>query len=97
MLCATRSIPVIVTKREVAKRFISIFEESSAGNSQPRDRAPRWCTYPELFAEDQDGLTQAVASHTYELSSFLVRVLKVDDVGASWYGRLTWRRLSWLT
>ena len=26
----------------------------------------------------------------HELSSFLIRVLKVEDVGASWTGRVTW-------
>jgi L-lactate dehydrogenase complex protein LldE len=31
-----------------------------------------------------------VAGKTHELSSFLVRVLKTEDVGASWSGRLTW-------
>jgi len=34
-------------------------------------------------------------SRTFELSSFLVRVLKVEDVGARWPGRVTWHeRLS---
>jgi L-lactate dehydrogenase complex protein LldE len=48
--------------------------------------------YPELFAEDAEWLkrAQAIAERTHELSSFLVRVLKVEDVGASWTGRLTW-------
>ncbi len=33
---------------------------------------------------------RAIAARTHELSSFLIRVLKVDDVGASWQGKLTW-------
>jgi len=80
--------------RDVAKRFISIFEES---NAEAIVSPSGSCTamvqhYPELFAEDPGWLkrAQAVASRTYELSSFLVRVLQVDDVGASWHGRLTW-------
>ena len=48
--------------------------------------------YPQLFAGDPVWLprAQAIAARTHELSSFLVRVLKVEDVGASWQGRLTW-------
>ncbi len=33
---------------------------------------------------------KSIAAKTHELSSFLVRVLKKEDVGASWNGRLTW-------
>jgi L-lactate dehydrogenase complex protein LldE len=80
--------------REVAKRFIEIFEQSTAEAIVSPSGS---CTamvhhYPELFAEDPDWLkrAQAVAARTHELSSFLVRVLKKDDVGASWKGRVTW-------
>ena len=80
--------------REVAKRFIEIFEE---GNADAIVSPSGSCTamvhhYPELFAEDPAWLkrAQAIAEKTHELSSFLVRVLKVDDVGASWSGRVTW-------
>src|SRR5206468_10321708 len=33
---------------------------------------------------------RVIAARTFELSSFLVRVLKVEDVGARWPGRITW-------
>jgi L-lactate dehydrogenase complex protein LldE len=48
--------------------------------------------YADLFAEDPEWLkrAQAVAARTHELSSFLVNVLKIEDVGASWNGKLTW-------
>jgi L-lactate dehydrogenase complex protein LldE len=48
--------------------------------------------FPELFGEDPQWLerAQAIAARTHELSSLLIRVLKVDDVGASWQGKLTW-------
>ena len=48
--------------------------------------------YPELFAEEPEWLkrAQTIAGKTHELSAFLVRVLKVDDVGACWNGRVTW-------
>lgn len=80
--------------RQVAKRFIEIFEETSAEAIVSPSGS---CTamvhhFPELFSEDPQwlGRAEAIAARTYELSSFLVRVLKIDDVGASWQGRLTW-------
>lgn len=80
--------------RQVARRFIQIFEESEADAIVSPSGS---CTamvhhYTQLFAEDPHWLprAQAVASKTHELSSFLIRVLKIEDVGASWNGRLTW-------
>jgi L-lactate dehydrogenase complex protein LldE len=48
--------------------------------------------YPQLFAGDPEWRkrAQAVAARTHELSSFLIRILKVEDVGASWSGRVGW-------
>ena len=80
--------------RQVARRFISIFEESKAEAIVSPSGS---CTamvrhYRELFADDPQWLARAnaIAAKTHELSSFLIRVLKVEDVGASWKGRLTW-------
>ena len=80
--------------RAVAKRFIQLFEESSADAIVSPSGS---CTamvhhYPELFAEDPEWLkrAKAIAERTHELSSFLVRVLKLEDVGAAWQGRVTW-------
>jgi len=80
--------------RQVARRFISIFEESKADAIVSPSGS---CTamvrhYGELFADDPQWLVRAnaIAAKTHELSSFLIRVLKVEDVGASWKGRLTW-------
>ncbi|HEV8366384.1 MAG TPA: (Fe-S)-binding protein [Pyrinomonadaceae bacterium] len=80
--------------RDVAKRFIQIFEESSADAIVSPSGS---CTamvhhYPELLADDSAWLkrAQAVAARTHELSAFLIRVLKIEDVGASWNGRVTW-------
>lgn len=80
--------------RQVAQRFISIFEESQAEAIVSPSGS---CTamvrhYPQLFADDPTWLPRAlsIAAKTHELSSFLVRVLKVEDVGASWKGKLTW-------
>ncbi|PWT87928.1 MAG: Fe-S oxidoreductase [Blastocatellia bacterium] len=80
--------------RQVAKRFIEIFEDSDAEAIVSPSGS---CTamvhhFPELFADEPDWMrrSQTIATRTYELSAFLVRVLKIDDVGASWKGRLTW-------
>jgi L-lactate dehydrogenase complex protein LldE len=80
--------------RRVAKRFIEIYEESQAEAIVSPSGS---CTamvhhFPELFSEAPEWLerAKAIAARTHELSSFLVRVLKVDDVGASWQGKLTW-------
>jgi len=45
-----------------------------------------------LFPEDEHWRrrARAVAERTFELSSFLVRVLKIDDVGARFAGKVTW-------
>lgn len=80
--------------RQVAERFISIFEESHAEAIVSPSGS---CTamvhhYPELFPQDPEWQKRAsaVAAKTHELSSFLIRVLKIEDVGASWSGKLTW-------
>ena len=80
--------------RQVAKQFIEVFEESRCDAIVSPSGS---CTamvhhLPELFGEDPQWRERAVAiaARTHELSSFLVRVLKTEDVGASWQGRLTW-------
>ncbi len=80
--------------REVAERFIRIFEESDAEAIVSPSGS---CTamvhhFPELFSDNPEWRkrAQSIAARTHELSSFLVRVLKVKDVGASWTGRVTW-------
>lgn len=80
--------------RQVAKRFIEVFEESKADAIVSPSGS---CTamvhhFSELFSEEPQWLerAQAIAARTHELSSFLIRVLKIEDVGASWRGRLAW-------
>lgn len=80
--------------RQVAKRFIEVFEQSKADAIVSPSGS---CTamvhhFPELFSDEPQWAerARAIAAKTYELSSFLVRVLKIEDVGASWCGRLTW-------
>ena len=84
--------------RRLAERFIRMCEEGEADAIVSPSGS---CTamvhhYPALFANDDSGdeewraRARAVAARTFELSSFLVRVLKIEDVGARWPGRVTW-------
>ena len=72
--------------RQVAEQFIRVFEEHQ---DQPIVSPSGSCTamvhhFPELFEDDEGWRkrAEAIAARTHELSSFLVRVLKVEDVGA---------------
>jgi L-lactate dehydrogenase complex protein LldE len=47
--------------------------------------------YPGLLASGpRRAAAEALAARTFELSEFLVRVLRVTDVGARWAGRVTY-------
>ena len=48
--------------------------------------------YQELFYDDPDWLSQAkeLSEKTYELSEFLVHIIQVDDLGASFNGKVTY-------
>lgn len=77
-----------------AKRFIEIFEESDAEAIVSPSGS---CTamvkhFYELFPNDENWRkrAEAIASKTHEFGSFLVNVLKMEDVGAKFQGRLTW-------
>ncbi|HEU5240247.1 MAG TPA: (Fe-S)-binding protein [Pyrinomonadaceae bacterium] len=78
----------------VARRFIELFEESAADFIVSPSGS---CTamvhhYEGLFSDDDSWRqrAKALAARTFELSSFLVRVLKREDVGARFRGRVTW-------
>ena len=80
--------------RVLARRFIEIFEESNADAIVSPSGS---CTamvhhFRELFAEDEAWRERAerVARRTHEFASFLVNVLGVEDLGASFTGRVTW-------
>lgn len=77
-----------------AKRFIEIFEESDAEAIVSPSGS---CTamvkhFYELFPNDENWRkrAEAIASKTHEFGSFLVNVLKMEDVGAKFQGRVTW-------
>ena len=79
--------------RAAAKRFIEIFEDAEAivcpsGSCVSMVRNH----YVDLFENDVRWLERArhVAEKTFEFSEFLVDVLKVEDVGASFEKRVTY-------
>ena len=80
--------------RMLAERFIEIFEETG---SEAIVSPSGSCTamvrhFHELFPDDARWRERAetLAARTHEFSSFLVNVLGVEDVGASFRGRVTW-------
>ena len=78
----------------MARRFIEIFEEPGADAIVSPSGS---CTamvhhFRDLFPDDERwrARAQAVAARTHEFGAFLVNVLGVEDVGASFDGRVTW-------
>ena len=79
--------------RDLAKRFISIFEGDAyvvapSGSCTSMVRV----YYPDLFKDDAKMLEKArsLGTRTYEFSEFLVKVLGVEDVNASHKGSVTY-------
>ena len=77
--------------RDLARRFIGIFEHSEyiiapSGSCTSMVRV----FYKELFNDEPDWQKRAesLASRTYEFTEFVVNVLGVDDVGASYQGKV---------
>lgn len=80
--------------RVLARRFIEIFEEAKTDAIVSPSGS---CTamvhhFHQLFPADEPWRkrAEALAARTYELSSFLVNVLGVEDLGASFSGRVGW-------
>ncbi len=80
--------------RSVAQHMIRTFEDDPAeAIVMPSGSCVAMVRHAkELFADEGGWLAraEALAARTHELGSFLVDVLGVDDVGASWAGRLSW-------
>jgi L-lactate dehydrogenase complex protein LldE len=79
--------------RSAARRFVEIFEDADAivcpsGSCVHMVRHH----YPELFKDDPlwAGRARRVAGRTFEFSEYLVDVLKVEDLGAHFAGRITY-------
>lgn len=80
--------------RRLAKRFIEIFEQSDAEAIVSPSGS---CTamahhFRDLFSEDERWRrrAEALAARTHEFGAFLINVLGVEEVGASFRGRVTW-------
>lgn len=80
--------------RRVAQHFIELCEDSDAQFIVSPSGS---CTamvhhYATLFADDEQWRrrAEALARRTFELGSFLVRQLKVTNVGARFKGKVTW-------
>jgi L-lactate dehydrogenase complex protein LldE len=80
--------------RKFAERFIEIFEESDADAivSPSGSCVAMVKHFHELFPSDPEwqARANAIADKTHEFTSFLVNVLKIDDVGSTFSGRITW-------
>jgi L-lactate dehydrogenase complex protein LldE len=81
--------------RILAKRFLSIFsKDESRFIVSPSGSCTSMVKvfYKELFRDDSKMLetVDKVSSKTYEFSDFLVNVLKVEDVGATYRGKVTY-------
>ena len=80
--------------RKFAKRFIEIFENSDAEAIviPSGSCAAMVKHFHEVFADEPDWQERSdrIAAKTHELSSFLVNVLGVEDVGAASRCKATW-------
>ena len=78
--------------RRLAERFIEIFEDAEAIVSPSGSCVAMAHHFRELFQDNESWCrrAEALAAKTHEFSDFLVNVLGVEDVGASFAGRVTW-------
>jgi len=79
--------------RVAAKRFIEIFEDSESIVC-PSGSCVNMVKnlYRELFEDDAKWFERAVqvGQRTFELSQYIVDILKIEDVGASYNGKVTY-------
>jgi L-lactate dehydrogenase complex protein LldE len=80
--------------RAIAEHTIKVFENTEGDIVTPSGSCAHMFrhNYPELFAADSAWLprAQSLAARTYEFTEYLVDKLGVTNVGAKWYGRLTY-------
>lgn len=84
----------------LARHLVEVFEDAEAivspsGSCVAAVRKE----YPHLFENDPAMLerVERSAARTFELSEFLVHVLKVDDLRAEWHGQVTYHDACHLT
>ncbi|WNS76950.1 (Fe-S)-binding protein [Bacillus sp. DTU_2020_1000418_1_SI_GHA_SEK_038] len=78
--------------KEAMKRMIEAFEESEYVVSPSGSCAYMFQEYPAIFKEDPvwEPRAKELARKTYELTQFIVDVLKVEDIGARLEGNATY-------
>jgi L-lactate dehydrogenase complex protein LldE len=78
--------------RSVARHFLDVFERADAIVAPSGSCTAMVHRYPQLFADDPalQARAEAVAHKTFELAAFLVRELRVTDVGARFPHRVAW-------
>lgn len=80
--------------QRLALHHLDVFEKSDAPVVVPSGSCAAMVIhrYPELFADDPPNLARAraLAARTFEFSQFLVEVLGVTDLGASFNGSVTY-------
>ncbi|MFC0212945.1 (Fe-S)-binding protein [Paenibacillus chartarius] len=77
---------------DVAKNMIRTFEHAEYVVTPSGSCATMFVEYPHLFEGDPEWKkrAEALANKTYELTQFIVEVLKVTDVGAKLPGKATY-------
>ena len=85
--------------KEAAKNMIRAFEESEYVVAPSGSCAFMFKEYPHIFENDPEwkNRAQALSDKTYELTQFIVDVLKVTDVGAKLDGVATYHRSCHMT
>ncbi|WP_280768598.1 (Fe-S)-binding protein [Salipaludibacillus daqingensis] len=78
--------------RDVAKHMIKTFEEAEYVVSPSGSCVTMLHEYSKLFSEDPEWQerAKALSDKSFELTQFIVDVLKVDDVGAEFHGNVTY-------
>jgi L-lactate dehydrogenase complex protein LldE len=80
--------------RAIAEHTIRVFEKTEGDIVTPSGSCAHMFrhNYPELFESDSVWLprAKALAARTYEFTEYLVDKLGVTNLGAAWYGKLTY-------
>ncbi len=78
--------------QKAAKQMITSFEASEYIVTPSGSCAAMFKEYPDLFKDDDQWreLAQGVADKTFEFTQFIVNVLNIEDVGASYPAKATY-------
>ncbi|MBD8005727.1 (Fe-S)-binding protein [Bacillus norwichensis] len=85
--------------KEAMKQMITTFADSEYVVTPSGSCAYMFKEYPEFFKGDAEWESRAkvLANKTYEFGQFLVDVLKLEDVGAAFEGRVTYHKSCHMT